>query len=175
MLRPTRSLALALSALVLACTGDDPTTPTDPVEELLGEIQSATEVFQDVGAAVQAGYGPVSPCVVGPSGAMGIHYLNPALLDGEVVPTAPELLLYEPTGSGMRLVGVEYMVPAPDWDPRHDAPPQILGNAFADHRAEEDRHGIPFPHYDLHVWAWEANPDGAFLPYNVNVSCAGAG
>lgn len=171
----TRVLALASAAAVLLACDDDPAAPVDPVEQLLAEIRAVTDAFQDVEMATQAGYGPVSECVASPAGAMGIHYLNPALLDGAVVPTEPELLLYEPTGDGIRLVGVEYMVPAPDWDPANDAPPELLDRVFADHRAEADRHGIPFPHYDLHVWAWEANPDGAFLPFNARVSCADAG
>jgi len=166
-------LALALAALAVVACDDDPVTPADPVEELLVEIRASTETFHDLDAAMQAGFGAASECVSGPAGAMGIHYLNPARLDGAVVTTEPELLLYEPGDDGMRLVGVEYMVPAPDWDPTNDAPPELLGNVFADHRAEADRHGIPFPHYDLHVWAWEANPDGTFLPFNTQVTCSG--
>ena len=27
------------------------------------------------------------------------------------------------------------------------------------------------PHYDLHVWVWQANPAGIFAPFNPNVSC----
>ncbi len=175
MFSPTpsvRTLTLALAVLTLTACDDDPVTPADPVEDLLVEIRQSTETFQDLVLAEQAGFGPVSECVSSPAGGMGIHYLNPARLDGSVTVTEPELLLYEPGEHGMRLVGVEYMVPAPEWDPTNDAPPEILGNVFADHRAEADRHGIPFPHYDLHVWAWEANPDGTFLPFNIMVTCS---
>jgi hypothetical protein len=30
--------------------------------------------------------------------------------------------------------------------------------------------GMP-PHYDLHVWVWQANPEGIFAPFNPNVTC----
>jgi hypothetical protein len=103
---------------------------------------------------------------------MGFHYaLNPAI-DAVVTVAEPEMLLYvpEPDGS-MRLVGVEYMVMAETWDEGHDGPPSIEGQAFDDHRAEEARHGIPFPHYDLHVWVWEDNANGLFAPFNPGLSC----
>jgi hypothetical protein len=27
------------------------------------------------------------------------------------------------------------------------------------------------PHYDLHVWIWQANPSGMFAVFNPNVKC----
>jgi len=30
--------------------------------------------------------------------------------------------------------------------------------------------GMPI-HYDLHVWAWQANPAGTFAEWNPNVHC----
>lgn len=30
--------------------------------------------------------------------------------------------------------------------------------------------GMP-EHYDLHAWAWRANPNGVFAPFNPNVGC----
>lgn len=179
MSRVRSILVPALAVVLLGGCDDDPVAPEDPedpVQALLAEIRSATEGYRQVDAAVAAGYAEASPCVASPDGGMGFHYAMQALIDASVEPTAPELLLYEPvTGGGLRLVGVEYMVMAPEWDPANDAPPELLGHAFEDHRPEEARHGLPFPHYDLHVWAWEPNPGGTFAPFNPNVSCDGAG
>jgi hypothetical protein len=35
-----------------------------------------------------------------------------------------------------------------------------------------NRCGLP-PFYELHVWAWRANPHGAFVDWNTRVSCEG--
>lgn len=177
MSRARTLIVLPLAALVLVGCEEDPAAPTeDPVQQLLDQIRTSTEAYRDVASAASAGYQEASPCVASPDGAMGFHYMNAPLVDATVEPAVPELLLYEPTsGGGLRLVGVEYMVVAPEWDASHDAPPALAGQPFDDHRAEEDRHGIPFPHYDLHVWAWEANPSGTFVPFNPSVSCDGAG
>ena len=104
---------------------------------------------------------------------MGYHYASFGLIDDVVDPATPELLLYEPQRNGkLKLVGGEFMVHADAWDPHNDGPPTLAGQAFDDHRAEGDiRHGIPFPHYDLHVWVWQNNPSGMFAHFNPTVSC----
>jgi hypothetical protein len=177
MSRARTLLVLPLAALLLAGCEEDPTAPAeDPVQQLVDRIRASTEAYHQVASAAAAGYAEASPCVSSPDGAMGFHYMNAPLVDAAVEPTVPELLLYEPTAGGnLRLVGVEYMVLAPEWDASNDEPPSLAGQPFDDHRAEEARHGIPFPHYDLHVWAWEENPNGTFAPFNPNVSCDGAG
>lgn len=176
MSRVRSILLFGLAAVVLVGCDDDPAAPQDPLNALLDDIRSSTGAYEQVEAATADGYAPMSPCVASPDGGMGFHYGKSALIDASVVPTEPELLLYEPTADGsLRLVGVEYMVMAPDWDASHDGPPELLGEPFADHRAEEARHGIPFPHYDLHVWAWAPNPSGTFAPFNPHVSCEHAG
>src|SRR5690606_24919486 len=107
-----------------------------------------------------------------PAGGMGIHYANNGLVDGAVDAGKPEMLLYEPSaGGGMELVGVEFMVMADAWDAANGSPPELAGQSFDDHRAEADRHGLPFAHYDLHVWVWKDNPAGVFAPFNPAVSC----
>jgi hypothetical protein len=171
------TLMVALTAVVVVgCENDPPTEPADRVEELVASVRNATAAYQQIDVAVADGFAEASPCVASPDGAMGFHYLRPDLVDAVVEATQPELLLFEPTaGGGKQLVGVEYMVMAPDWDASNGSAPELLGHAFADHRAEEARHGIPFPHYDLHLWAWRPNPDGTFEPFNPNVSCDAAG
>jgi hypothetical protein len=44
-------------------------------------VRQATERFSDVNAATAAGYAPAYGCVTGPDmGAMGVHYINGALV-----------------------------------------------------------------------------------------------
>lgn len=173
-MRRVRSIpVLTLIAVLAGGCDDDALAPAqDPVQELIAEIQTATEAYRELDVAMAAGYAVASPCVASPAGGMGFHYALQPLIDTTVEPSEPELLLYEPLeGGDARLVGVEYMVMAPEWDASHASPPSILGQSFDDHRAEETRHGIPFPHYDLHVWAWVPNPSGTFAPFNPDVSC----
>lgn len=167
--------ACGLFALLVVAAGcsDDATSPADPVDELRDEVRAATSAYQDSQVALAEGFVPVSECVANESGAMGHHYLLESRLDAQVQGAAPELLLYAPGADGtLELVGVEYMVLAPAWDAEHDEVPTLLGVPFADHRAEEARHGLPFPHYDLHFWAWQDNPDGVWSPFNPAVSCS---
>jgi hypothetical protein len=162
-----RICALALAALAIGC--DSPNDPPDPIEEL----REATEPFKQVSAALAAGYAPAGPCVATPAGAMGIHYTNPSLLDAIVDPRRPEVLLYAPTaGGGRELIGAEFVVAADAWDASNTALPALAGQSFDDHRAPAARHGLPFAHYDLHVWVWKANPAGMFAPFNSTVSCS---
>lgn len=48
------------------------------------------------------GYALQFGCVSGPdSGAMGLHYINGGLLSrGELDPTHPQIVIYEPTDNG---------------------------------------------------------------------------
>ena len=70
-------------------------------------VRQATERFTDVNAAIAAGYAPAFDCVTGPDmGAMGVHYLNGALVSGgQLNATEPQALSYEPVGNAMKLVG----------------------------------------------------------------------
>jgi hypothetical protein len=153
--------------LLAACDDGSPTEP-DPLEPL----RAATEGFQQVDAALAAGYSAAGPCVASPAGGMGFHYVRQAAVDATVELTDPETLLYAPgTGGALQLVGVEYLVPSAAWDASNSSPPAVLGQAFDDHRPEAARHGLPFPHYDLHVWVWKANPAGLHAPFNPDVTC----
>jgi hypothetical protein len=128
--------------------------------------------YRNVGAALAAGYVPVSGCEVSPEGGMGIHYMNFALV-GSTDPAAPAILLYEPTpGGGMKLLGAEWFAVDADQDTATDADrPSLLGRPFDGPMLG---HGPDMPvHYDLHVWLFEANPSGVFAPWNPRVDCAG--
>jgi len=139
--------------------------------KLVEKVRTATERFIDVNMAVASGYQAAFGCVSGPDhGAMGVHYINgPFASDGEIDAAKPEALIYEPTRQGMKLVGVEFIVDAAAWTKNHSAPPVLEGQAFHLVNAP-NRYGIP-AFYELHVWAWRENPNGAFVDWNNRVSC----
>jgi hypothetical protein len=151
-------------------TTHDHTAPA----RLVRTVQAATQQFVDVNNAGPAGYSPAFGCVSGPDhGAMGIHYVNGALVaDGRIDARTPEALIYEPVGKARRLVGVEYIVDSATWLAAHDnVPPQLEGQAFQ-LIASPNRFGLN-PFFELHVWAWRDNPNGAFVDWNNDVSCEG--
>jgi len=140
---------------------------------LVEKVRRATEQFRDVRNA-GPDYGPILGCVSGPDqGAMGVHFVNTALLDGVLEPSSPEALIYEFNNRTARLVGVEFIVPAEAWHQTHalNDPPVLEGQLlqFID---SPNRFGLP-AFYELHVWAWRDNPNGAFVDWNPRVSCEG--
>ncbi len=139
--------------------------------ELVQVVRQATQKYINVNAAISAGYQPVLGCVSGQDhGAMGVHYLNPSLLNGEVDATQPQALIYEPLGGGsMRLVGVEFIVDAATWAKKNAAPPQLY-QQLLQLIPSPNRYGLD-TFYELHVWAWQDNPNGAFVDWNNKVSC----
>ncbi len=139
---------------------------------LVREVRLATRDFRDVNAAIAAGYGSAGSCVSGPQeGAMGIHYPNgPLVMDGVLDASKPEILVYEQRDGRLRLLGVEYLVIAEQWDTAHPgAPPVLMGQHFQ-YVGSPNRYGLP-PFYELHVWAWRNNPLGMFVDWNSAVSC----
>jgi hypothetical protein len=141
--------------------------------KLVQLVRDATKRFVDVNAATAAGYQPFLGCVSGPDhGAMGYHYVNSALVgDGELDASRPEALIYEATGGGLQLVGVEFVVIADTWLARHGSPPVLEGQSFQFVNSP-NRYGLP-AHFELHVWAWRDNPNGAFVDWNNEVTCEG--
>lgn len=142
--------------------------------QLVERVREATASFRDVNQAI--GYEPFGGCVSGPEeGAMGVHFVNPAfLLDGELNVNEPEALIYELKDGRARLVGVEYIVLAAQWDSAHTeppAPPVLEGQLF--HFNESPNRFRLDPFYELHVWAWRDNPNGTFADWNPRVSCDG--
>jgi hypothetical protein len=142
---------------------------------LPGAVRRATERFLDVNDAIAAGWSVINGgCISGPQeGAMGVHYVNPALFDDTLEVEQPEALVYEPKRGGrLQLVAIEYITPAPAWHSSHppDVPPQLMAHLFH-FAAGPNRYG-PLSFYELHVWAWKENPRGTFADWNPNVSCA---
>ena len=130
---------------------------------LADDVRSANDRFADVAQAVKEGYAPI-PCAAGAEGgAMGIHYVNGALIKDDAVDVAhPEAVMYEPQADGsMKLVAVEYITAK--------GPAELENHLFSFTNAP-NRYGLP-AFYELHVWAWKPNPRGVFVDMNPNVTC----
>jgi hypothetical protein len=174
------SLALAIPFLSIADVTDD-MSEQEHVEhgghrheapaKLVEIVRDATRQFINVNAAGPAGYAPAFGCVSGPDhGAMGVHYINKQLVGkGEIDANQPQALIYEPSGDRLRLVGVEYILDYATWMKHHKEPPMLEGQAFQI-VGSPNRYGLP-AFFELHVWAWRENPNGAFVDWNTRVSC----
>lgn len=142
------------------------TASAEPSRDL-ATLRRATASFHRIETAAAAGYTEqITPCWEHVSqGAMGYHIGRPELIDGTVSLLEPELLIYEPQREGgMKLVGMEYIVPIDAWT--GDSPPMLLGQTMHRHSA--------LPIYKLHIWLWQRNPRGVFADWNPAVSCAHA-
>ena len=141
---------------------------------LIEKVRRATDVFRDI-RNVPAAYVATLGCVSGPQeGAMGVHLVNSELLMDDVLdPERPEALIDEFRGNVARLVGVEFIVPASLWHQHHsEQDPPVLEGQLLHFYDSPNRFGLP-PFYELHVWAWRDNPNGAFVDWNPRVSCEG--
>jgi hypothetical protein len=140
---------------------------------LIQIVRESTARFKDVKVAEREGYALTFGCVSGPDqGAMGLHYINFDLVKGDVIDAKhPQAVIYEPTANGgVKLIGADYLVLADTWDKNHSSPPDLMGQWF--HYFETpNRFGLP-AFYTLHVWAWKDNPNGAFVNWHPDVSCA---
>ena len=172
--RAARAAVLALLGTVAAGAGvvatQAPASGASGRSDLAA-VRAATAQFHDVAAARAAGYVPASGCEQIPGvGAMGIHYLHPALAsDGDLDPLRPEVLLYLPTDDGLRLIGVEWFVAEQATGGRH---PSVLGRPL-DGPMEGHGPGMP-THYDAHAWLWAHNPAGTWEAWNPALTCPGA-
>ena len=126
------SFAMTTPLFSQSGTPMDHSAATQAPPELVQVVREATQKYTDVNAAINAGYHPVLGCVSGPDhGAMGVHYVNASLLNGEVDATQPQALIYEPLGGGkMQLVGVEFIVDASTWQKKNAAPPELYQQLF---------------------------------------------
>lgn len=140
---------------------------------LVEKVKRATAHFKNISTAQNEGWVAATPCVSGPTaGAMGVHFVLPARVgDGQIDGDEPEALIYEPLSSGaMRLVGVEFLVIAADWTSKHPGTAPNVDGHLMHYVGEPNRYGLP-AFYELHVWAWERNPDGYFSDWNKLVTC----
>jgi hypothetical protein len=146
----------------------------------IAAVRAALDKYKDPIAAVRDGYFSTVGCIDFPAGgsehgsmeykpgAMGVHFLNPALIGPKLDSTKPQVLLYEPVGDKLVLTGAEWFVPTAV----SKTPPSILG-----HQLMGPMEGHPpilpaeLHHWDLHVWLYKDNPNGMFSPTNAAVKC----
>lgn len=155
-----------LASLAQAQTSKD--TPPKLSAEL-ERVRSALIKYQDPIKAVHDGYFSTVGCVRYPTGGMGIHFLNPQLIGPVPDPMRPTILLYEPVGDKLRLVGVEWFIPLATGVKER---PQLFGQPFdGPMEGHEPLMPATLRHYDLHVWLFKSNPAGLFNMVNPNVNC----
>jgi hypothetical protein len=147
---------------------------------LLEGAKKATDRFHNTDVARAAGYTATvadtagNTCIAEPGvGGMGLHLLNPNLLDATIDQAKPEALVYRPQKNGaLRLAALEYIVFKQAWEDAkgaNAAAPSLFGKPFLLTPAP-NRFGIP-SFYALHAWAWKNNPTGTFKPWNPKVRC----
>jgi hypothetical protein len=174
------ALALALVAGSAFAATSSTSSGTKLTKELV-KVKAALNKYKNVNVAKAAGYAPASPCEMTPTsagaswwaGAMGVHFVNNALMKpGPLNPLKPPVLVYLPTaGGGFQLVAAEYFKPDADQNVKTDGDrPTLFGRAF-DGPMLGHAPGMPI-HYDLHVWLWKHNPSGLFAPFNPDASCS---
>jgi hypothetical protein len=175
------AILAVITALASVAAAQSPAPPLPKVPADLEKIRAALQKYEDPIVAVHDGYFSTLGCVEVPNpggpgtvptygvGAMGIHFLNPALLGPEVDPLRPQILLYEPTGGKLRLIAAEWFVPLATGVKTR---PALFGAPF-DGPMEGHHPLLPsvLHHYDLHVWLWKENPAGLFKPINPSVTC----
>ncbi len=150
--------------------GDHPAdaTMTD-ADRIAAEL--ATAGFQDVATAEAAGWSSTLDtlgCFQDAAlGGMGVHYVNPTLMDATVDISKPEGLVYEMDAGGhiAGLVAHEYIVPVDAWT--SSTPPTLFGQSFHRHPT--------LPLWVLHTWLWKDNTAGMFSDWNPAVRQCPAG
>ena len=142
------------------------------------KVHDAIEKYWNINYALKKekylGWVIGTTCVSGPEeGAMGIHVVNPNRFSDLIIKAEePEALIYEPLPDGrMKLVGAEYIQTEKEWTAAYpDGPPPSLEGHLMNLVGEPNRYGL-HAFYEIHVWAMEDNPKGAFADWNTHVTC----
>ena len=165
------ALASAIAALLVVAL------PAFATPDPLTTARDASVALNDQASAQAAGYSLLTDkdgiaCIDQPGqGAMGIHYVNGALVQGGTIdPARPQAAVYEVEGRSLRLVALEYVVLKAGWDATHGGPPTLFGEQFMT-TPDGNRFGLP-AFYSLHAWIWKHNPSGLFNMWNPTVSCS---
>ena len=87
--------------------------PTREQNALVKAVREANARFKQV-TSIEGpgeGYGLMFGCVSGGDfGAMGLHYVNLSLVDGNIDVMQPEIILFEPAANGrIRITGADYL------------------------------------------------------------------
>ncbi len=118
----------------------------------------AFAIPEDVGGTLLEIKGDEITCFDSAGGGMGVHYVRN--IDATLDYKDPEALVYSVGANGrLRLVAVEYIIPAEFVDPAN--PPMLLGQHLHPHSY--------LPVYILHAWVHKWNPDGVFADFNPRV------
>jgi hypothetical protein len=182
-----------IAALALALGGSAAATASAQSNEMspaLDSIRASLAKYEDPIQAVHDGYLSTVGCIAFPKssatgnmahqastmgemvykpGAMGVHFLNPNLISPTPDPTKPNVLLYEPVGNKLRLVGAEWFVPLATGVKER---PTLFGHPFDGPMAgHQPIMPAGLTHYDLHVWLFKKNPYGMFVATNPDVKC----
>jgi len=177
-------LAATPSALIAQAKQQGKASATNNTAAL-NAVKAALEKYKDPVAAVRDGYLSTLGCVDFPGGgsmdhgamdykpgAMGVHFINMALVGQKLDSTKPQVLLYEPVGDKLVLTGAEWFVPTEV----SKTAPTILGHQLV---GPMEGHEPVMPaglhHWDLHVWLWKDNPNGMFSSTNSAVKCPKTG
>ncbi len=147
-------------------------------------VRKALDKYKDPIVAVRDGYLSTVGCVDFPAGgtehgameykpgAMGVHFINMSYVSPKLDSTKPQVLLYEPSGDKLMLVGAEWFIPTEV----SKTAPTVLGHQLM---GPMEGHVPVMPpelhHWDLHVWLWRDNPNGMFSPTNSAVKCPTTG
>ena len=137
-------------------------------------VRVATDGFQDVNAAIAAGYVSVSRLRQRPrrrSDGRSLCELR-ALRRASGRPASPGAGATNRETAACTWSRRSMSSPPRPGIPAHDpsAKPQLTGHLYH-FAAGPNRYG-PDAFYELHVWAWKDNPRGTFADWNPNVSCA---
>lgn len=167
-------LILCLTFAIISCEKSEPNEElllqsnttfsyeiSPSTHKLVSQLRQATVQYHDTSVAIDSGYVNTEECVSNPNGdgAMGVHFVKFSAIDDHFDPLEPEVLVYEIKNNGSyKLVALEYL---------------FIGEEAPSFNDEIDFHHFepPFADFELHVWAWKANPNGIFEDFNPNVSC----
>ena len=150
------------SLVLFRCSWREPPSPPRSRNLVADAVRTANDRFKDVAVAISEGYAPI-PCASGvDGGAMGIHYVNAKLhrRDGRYQAPAERSC----TTQARRQNGADR------GRIHHDERTASLEGHLFNFNGAPNRYGLP-PFYELHVWAWKANPRGPFADMNPKVSC----
>ena len=194
MILPRNGAQLFAAALLTTACG---TTSREPT---LDQVRAITEKYRDANVPKAEGFTTDNKCVTAAvlghpaaMGAMGLHYVRRDLLglppkpsppgSGRVSGTGthtdfgqPAMLVYEPQADGsLQLVAIENLVFKDAWHANTAPPPTFHGRTYPlleDNSATplDEAHGWE-PHYEQHLWVFRDNPNGAYSPFNPNVTC----
>jgi hypothetical protein len=145
----------------------------------LATAKQATAKYKNIAAAKRDGYFQVTQFIPG----LGLHMYKLGVPTGTFNPATPQVLLYQPVGNKMVLVGVSYLFVHVNETP----PAGFAGGSDVWHyhrdlcfvsgtvtitQSAADCPGVfqKTTNWMLHVWIWKTNPDGVFTEVNPRIT-----